>query len=798
LCGIDLDTCRDLESGNLESWAEEVVARFASYAEVSPSGTGLKVFFRMCAADWEAVLAEICASSGADQQGKKWAHGTGEAHPPAIELFLGKRYFTVTGNRLPASPEGLKLVDADAVRWLIRQAGPALAQHEDDPARAPQDNSRSAVAFRKGFAFISNGANYEQMCEELRANEETAEWVREKGEAYGGCELKRIWNKVTKEAIADNRFRTVGKALCYMKWSFDGAEPIKLANFAARIAEDQVLDDGAVKTRRYRIEGTLADGTALPVATIEATGIGGSKWVNEHWGARAVVYPGAGTQMLEAAIKTVSGNVPSRKIFAHLGWRHEGGQWVYLHAGGAIGQDGPIDGIDVEIKGMLSHCVLPPIENIGTAVLASLEMIGLGPVGTVVAAATWRAPLGENTLSVHLAGMTGTFKSALAGVGQSHWGSYWNGVRFPANWADTANDIELKAFCAKDILFAVDEFLPRGHGHRHTEELYAKAERLFRGQANQSGRGRLDANIRERSVYWPRGFTMSSGEDIPSGHSLLARVVVVQVQKDSIDPEKLARLQDAGARGLLAQAMAGYVRFLAGKYDEIRSEVARRREELRREAIGAHRRTPRNYAELVLGCEVFLAFAVANGVITQERSADLLSKAKEDIKGVMDTQDAEQKAQNPVEVFLETLGDALAAGRVYVADWESKAEPPGFEEVCGWRRTSQCTPEGDENNYWRAQGDRLGWLAHGEKLYLISETAFSCVERLLGRPIGVSKNTLIRRLEEAGVITDHDKAKNTKLVSDEGNKVRVLAIDAKRVLLPIIKSPVGDRAEIAF
>src|SRR4051794_17219224 len=35
LGGIDLDTCRTAD-GRLEPWAEEVIARFASYAEVSP------------------------------------------------------------------------------------------------------------------------------------------------------------------------------------------------------------------------------------------------------------------------------------------------------------------------------------------------------------------------------------------------------------------------------------------------------------------------------------------------------------------------------------------------------------------------------------------------------------------------------------------------------------------------------------------------------------------------------------------------------------------------------------------
>ncbi len=50
---------------------------------------------------------------------------------------------------------------------------------------------------------------------------------------------------------------------------------------------------------------------------------------------------------------------------------------------------------------------------------------------------------------------------------------------------------------------------------------------------------------------------MSSGEDIPEGHSLRARIMIIQVEERDIDPDQLRRLQAAGSSGLLAQAMAG-------------------------------------------------------------------------------------------------------------------------------------------------------------------------------------------------------------------------------------------------
>src|SRR5262245_40386590 len=43
--GIDLDTCRCSKSGAIEPWAQEVIARFQTYTEISPSQTGGKAFF---------------------------------------------------------------------------------------------------------------------------------------------------------------------------------------------------------------------------------------------------------------------------------------------------------------------------------------------------------------------------------------------------------------------------------------------------------------------------------------------------------------------------------------------------------------------------------------------------------------------------------------------------------------------------------------------------------------------------------------------------------------------------------
>lgn len=78
--GIDLDGCRNPETGALEKWAADIVAQLASYTEVSPSGTGVHVIVRGS------------------------LPGTRRRKGP-IEMYAEGRYFTMTGNRLADTPQ---------------------------------------------------------------------------------------------------------------------------------------------------------------------------------------------------------------------------------------------------------------------------------------------------------------------------------------------------------------------------------------------------------------------------------------------------------------------------------------------------------------------------------------------------------------------------------------------------------------------------------------------------------------------------------------------------------------------
>lgn len=120
LGGVDLDSCRDPATGAMEPWAQAIVDRLASYTEVSPSKTGVKVFFRHRATDLR---------NGTFTRGKG-------VHPPAIEVYLRDRFFTVTGQSVNGI-ETLREVPAADLRWLIEETGPAFKGKAKDKSKQP-------------------------------------------------------------------------------------------------------------------------------------------------------------------------------------------------------------------------------------------------------------------------------------------------------------------------------------------------------------------------------------------------------------------------------------------------------------------------------------------------------------------------------------------------------------------------------------------------------------------------------------------------------------------------------------
>ena len=115
--GIDLDGCRDPQTGIIELWAQRIIDLCASYTEISPSGTGVKIWVR-------GTVAKSLKKSFGPHKG--------------IEVYSKQRYFTFTGMRLAETPDSINNAQF-ALDALVTEYAPAA------PAPAP---ARAAIAPR--------------------------------------------------------------------------------------------------------------------------------------------------------------------------------------------------------------------------------------------------------------------------------------------------------------------------------------------------------------------------------------------------------------------------------------------------------------------------------------------------------------------------------------------------------------------------------------------------------------------------------------------------------------------------
>jgi hypothetical protein len=530
---------------------------------------------------------------------------------------------------------------------------------------------------------------------------------------------------------------------------------IPLCNFAARVIAEVTTDDGAECRRRLRLVGRLDTGEELPEIEVPVERFATMEWPMNQWGTRAVVAAGSGSRdHLRAAILKISENVRCETEYAHTGWREVGGHWVYLHARGAIGADGPAAGVCVSISRYLPGYTLPdpPVgEQLRAAVRASLGILfrNVAPdeVMFPVLLAVYRAPLGGADYGLSLVGRTGTGKSELAALSQQHYGAGLDARHLPANWISTANSNEAFAFVAKDALLVIDDYCPTSPAE--TVKLNAAADRLFRGQGNHAGRSRMTAGGEIRAGKPPRGLLFSTGEDSPGGASLRARLWTVEVAHGSVDFTRLSECQAEAAAGRYAEALAGFIRWIAADYvsrrDRLRAEVARRRAELL--GTGGHTRVPTTAADLLATLDVLLEFAVSTGAFTRAEAEELRTRGRSAMLATAEAQSEHQRETNPAERFISLLTSVLSSGRAHLVDKTGDCPDEQIARAAGWR---------NDRDGWNRQGRPLGWIV-GERVYLDPEAAIAEVTKLANeqaQPLVVAGRTLWRHLHEAGHLSE--------------------------------------------
>ncbi|WP_288943958.1 DUF5906 domain-containing protein [uncultured Roseovarius sp.] len=219
LAGLDLDGCRDPETGEIEGWAESVVWRFGSYAEASPSGGGLHVLFYARLGDLDALRE----SGLVENQGRSFQRG---GHTE-IGAFFGGKFLTVTDaahTDMLHECDTIRAVNLDTLEWLLGDYGPAWAKAAPGSTSNKGDKSGSGHAYRLALDVLRDGADVDAAREALAEDDgEAGDW----------------WGRTTdreRRRVIENAAQKVAD------------EAAALADVLDDLPEDEAPDDGGKKS----------------------------------------------------------------------------------------------------------------------------------------------------------------------------------------------------------------------------------------------------------------------------------------------------------------------------------------------------------------------------------------------------------------------------------------------------------------------------------------------------------------------------------------------------------------------
>lgn len=679
---------------------------------------------------------------------------------------------------IPANADGAMILDAltwlddydDYHSWI--QTGLCLKAAARD----------ELITDEEGLSFFHK---YSQQSDKYDANQTDKQWERLLPHSIGiGSLLKKAkdlgW-KPQKGSTTNTYFAGTNGELY---GNLGSKKNIWLCNFTASIVSETIFDDGSGDvTKRFEV-ATNRFGTFM----VDAEAFENLKWVAMELGAKAQIVANKSYRgHIPLAIQRFSNEIATRTIYGHTGWRKIGGVYHYLHAAGAISAAGHHTDFQVQLHGGLVNydLAIPAAGKAVESVQASLRVLELLPKAKAYAvlAAIYAAPLAEFwpiQFVFFLLGATGVGKSVVAHLMQAHFGKTWGYTQgFLGNWSSTANALEAQAFTTKDAIIVVDDFAPSG-GRKDNDSMHAKAERLIRNAGNNAARSRMNSKAELQAELQPRGLIVSTGEDCPKGGSIAARMLILAIDKGDVNFDKLTELQSDAADGLFAEAMGGFIQYIAQKSDGLKDKLRDTVQAYRKELSAHHARTPSNMASLLLGLREFLDYAAAGGAISAEEAERHWSEGYSSIASLGKEVEAQMQSIDPVAEFFGALNIAISGGMAHLGnpDKEDSAPDIGAPES-GWKAY-----ESKKSKSAVPQGKLIGWTKDGE-LYLWLDSAYTVAQQVLAAQnnlLSVGKRTLVKRIDERGMIRSRDEGRNEKRMTFSRKKEWVVHLSLQQCL----------------
>jgi len=462
-------------------------------------------------------------------------------------------------------------------------------------------------------------------------------------------------------------------------------------------------------TIRYRMQGIHPTGKTLKTVEVLADELDDFRWMSKHWGIDGFLMVGRNKlpQLKNSVLAYSMKEIQREEIFNYTGWETINGKRGFLTASGFLSADGLDTSIKVELSGTQRLYRLPePPDEIAaaTAIEASLSFLDIGPDSITVPLllSQYAAPLRPlqsfNALMI-LYGPSQPKNSNTSHVALCHWCDFLKGLsrrdyQTVIDAASTKIKLQETNYKLSDLVSIVDD-VPPGSSTLEIIHQREKVETLAREMGNRAGRERWGYTSMPPNV----GICMITAEKLAMQvGSAVGRSFTVEFGRDALDLTRLSRAQQHDS-ALYSQAMAGYVQWLAGHWDELAAGLPAQVLIYQREAEARYSQ-PRlhdYYATLMTTGATMLRYAKEHNAIDDVTEAAYLERFRQGLFSNLDKQEERIAEMQFSRRFFEALGSLLVqkpfslmpiTGRIYTdelgATHQSFDPPPGAS-LLGWK-----------------------------------------------------------------------------------------------------------------
>lgn len=544
-----------------------------------------------------------------------------------------------------------------------------------------------------------------------------------------------------------------------------------ISNFIPYCTNKITYVNGNDRSTKYEMNCELIDTPhiKLPSLIIDANSYSKCDFfIGSSWDKHCILSAGNGNSArLREAMQNVSRYTMNEKtIYTHTGLRRIDNNLCYLYHGGVIGNVENVE-TDLSRDKLQQYCFTDKEFNLDSSIERSLSFLNIAdysitmPLYATILLAPLKSLLTKNNIFpdciVFVQGQSGVRKSSLVAALMSHYGQF-NRDTFPCSFRDTLNSIEKKTYIIKDSVIVVDDYNPEVVGNVKLGTM----EKLFGSYGDRTGRTRMSQDGQTlKEPYIARGLCIVTGEMLPEvAQSRIARSLIVTIEKDSIDLDKLSELQENTEE--LSYAMKNYIKWIIDNEEsviEYAKNEFKNNQKLQNSNNEVHGRTKEIANILPIGFTLFTLFAYQQGVISEQEKIKLDNNMRKALNTLTIEQTQQVKELKPTEMFYNALEELLQTNTIRVTD------------------VSRNLQIGD--------GREVGFYSSERKVfYLYQSVIFNEISRFYNNKFPISQNTLWRYMVEEGFLyrTDDKRYKVSRTIF--GKTMSVLEIKDNNINIP--------------